>query len=142
MPKIMKTLNNISRCQAYYRTEKIKIDKIPASHHTFILFISRNPGRAQEEIARELCLNKSTVTRTLNQLENNGYIKRTANPEDKRQYLIFPTDKLLGILPDIREIAKNWNNAISDGIPENELEIFHSVLSRMEEKAKKIISEL
>lgn len=142
MPKIMKTLNSISRCQAYYRTEKMKAEKIPASHHTFILFISQNPGHSQEEIARELCLSKSTVTRTLNQLENNGCIKRTPNTEDKRQYLITPTEKLFEILPEIRKISKEWNESISEGISDEELNIFYSVLSKMEEKSKKIISEL
>ncbi len=142
MPKIMKSLNSISRCQATYRSEKLKADGICACHHAFILMITKEPGRSQEELTREICLNKSTVTRTLAHLEKYGYITRMPNPDDKRQFLVYPTDKMMEILPEVRAIAAEWNNCISDGIAENELEIFHSVLERMENKAKTIVREL
>lgn len=136
MPRIMKSLNSISRCQATYRSEKLKADGICACHHTFILIISQNPGRSQEELTREICLNKSTVARALNHLESCGYITRTPNPDDKRRFLVYPTDKMLEILPEVRAIAKEWNDCITEGISDDELEIFHSVLRRMESKAK------
>ncbi len=142
MRGIMKSLNIISRCQATYRSEKLKADGICACHHAFILNISKTPGRSQEELTREICLNKSTVARTLNHLENYGYITRTPNPDDKRQFLVYPTEKMLGILPEVRMIAVEWNECISEGISEDELEIFHSVLNRMESKAKSIVREL
>ena len=142
MPKIMKSLNIISRCQAIYRSEKLKADGICAGHHAFILSISKNPGHSQEDLSREICLNKSTVARTLNHLESFGYISRNPNPDDKRQFLVYPTEKMLEILPEVREISKEWNDCISEGISEEELEIFHSVLSRMECKAKSKIQEL
>lgn len=142
MRGIMKSLNSISRCQAAYRSEKLKADGICACHHAFILIISKTPGCSQEELTREMCLNKSTVARTLSHLENCGYITRTPNPDDKRQVLVYPTDKLLEILPKVRMIAGEWNECIAKGISEDELEIFHSVLNRMEAKAKSIVREL
>ncbi|MBR3869132.1 MAG: MarR family transcriptional regulator [Clostridia bacterium] len=142
MPKIMKKLNSISRCQATYRNAKFIADGICANHHAFILIISKNPGYSQEDITREICLNKSTVARTLNHLESYGYITRTANPEDKRQFLVYPTEKMLDILPGVKAVSDEWNNYITKGLSETELEIFHSVLNRMEEKAKQIIREL
>ncbi len=142
MPKIMKSLNSISRCQAIYRSEKLKADGICACHHVFILIISKNPGYSQEELAGKICLNKSTVARTLNHLEKYGYITRTLNPEDKRQFLVYPTDKMLKILPDARAVSKEWNDSLTKGISAEELEIFHSVLQRMEIRAKSIVQEL
>lgn len=141
MPKIMKSLNRISRCQATYRSEKLKAEGICACHHAFILIISKNPGRSQEEITREICLNKSTVARALTHLEKYGYITRTSNPDDKRQFLVYPTDKMLKILPEVKTISVEWNSFITEGISKEELEIFHSVLHRMESKAKSIVRE-
>lgn len=142
MPFIMKTLNSISRCQATYRNEKVVADGICAAHHAFILIISRNPGFSQEDITREICLNKSTVARTLNHLESYGYIKRTPNPEDKRQILVYPTEKMNEILPQVRAVTREWNELLTRSISKEELEVFHSVLSRLEESAKGIIREL
>ena len=142
MRRFMKTLNSISRCQAYYRNKTVQFDGITANHHAFMLFIANHKGCSQEEIAKELCINKSTVTRSIDQLEKSGYVKRIPNINDKREYLIFPTEKFEQILPSIRNASNNWNMAISEDIPDEEIEIFYSVLSRIEEKAKKIVSEL
>ena len=136
MPKFMKMLNNISRSQSIFRAGKLKADGICAAHHTYIFAICKNPGSSQEELAKEICLNKSTIARALNQLEEKGYILREPNEQDKRSLLVYPTEKMLELLPKVRQIAKEWNSTISADIDQQELEIFHSVLKRMEEKAK------
>ncbi len=137
MPKIMKDMNIISRCQLSYRSEMIK-DGLCGCHHSFVLAICRRPGMTQDEISRELCLNKSTVARALTHLEERGYVKREPKPEDKRSVLVFPTDKMEEILPTVREITVKWNEMLSEDIPDSELEIFVSVLNKMSEKARKI----
>lgn len=139
MPKIMKTLNNISRCQAIYRKELIKVDGLSACHFAFVLLISRKEGLSQEEIAKEICLNKSTVTRTLSYLEEKGYIVRKANSNDKRQILVFPTQKMAEIAPVVRNVSKDWNSLLTQEISEEELQIFYSVLNKMENRARAII---
>ena len=141
MPRFMKSLNNISRSQATFRSERVVREGLCASHHAFVLTICRHPGRSQEEIASELCLNKSTVTRALAHLEEQGYIRREQSLEDKRQFLVFPTEKMLDALEEIRNVSREWNLLISEGISENELEIFYSVLSKMEQRAKEIIDK-
>ncbi len=142
MPKIMKTLNNISRCQSNYRSNKLGTDRLCVGHHAFVLAICRNPGSSQEMLSRELCLNKSTVARTLNHLEEKGFIKREANAENKRETLVFPTEKMLDILPEVRAITDEWNELLVSEIPQEELTVFYSVLSHIEGKAREIIKGL
>ncbi len=138
MPRIMKMLNNISRCQASYRSEKLCCEGISACHHAFILTIGRAPGLTQEEVARELCLNKSTVTRTLAHLESHGYILRKSNPDDKREILVYPTKAMLEILPAVRAIARDWNSGITEGIAEEDMAVFYAVLQKLERGAKRV----
>ena len=138
MPRFMKTLNNISRSQSVFRSERLKAEGICAAHHTFILAICLHSGSSQEELSREICLNKSTVARTVGYLEEKGYVRREANLNDKRSFLVYPTDKMLEIFPLVSNITREWNERISEDIPVEELEAFYSVLSRMEEKAKKL----
>ena len=140
MPKFMKSLNNISRSQLTYRSECLKADGICATHHSFILAICHNAGRSQEELSRELCLNKSTVARTLGFLEEKGYVRREANALDKRSFLVYPTDKMYEIYPLVVSITRDWNELLCEDIPSKDLEIFFSVLSKMEQKAKAITS--
>lgn len=139
MPKFMKMLNNISRSQALYRHRRVSADDLHTGHYAFVLSICRNPGRSQEELARELCINKSTVARNLNYLEENGYITREPLPNDKRQFSVYPTEKMLSVLPQVRQCSDEWMELLSYGIPEDELSVFNSVLERMQIRAREII---
>lgn len=141
MSKFMKMLNNISRSQAIYRSNKITADDLQSSHYAYVLTICREPGRSQEDIARELCVNKSTAARNINYLEEKGYVVRQPLPNDKRQLSVCPTEKMLAVLPEIRNASKEWMELLSEDIPEAELEIFDSVLSRMQKRAREIIAK-
>ena len=139
MPLFMKLLNNISRSQAVFRHSKISADDLHPAHYAFAIGICKNPGRSQEELARELCLNKSTVARALTVLEERGYVKRESLPPDTRQFAVPPTEKMLAVLPEIRRASREWVDLLSEDIPKEELEVFNSVLERMEQKARRII---
>ena len=139
MLKFMKMLNNISRSQAIYRQSQIPAEDLQSSHYAYVLAICRESGRSQEELARELCVNKSTVARNLNFLEKNGYISRQPLATNKRQFSVYPTEKMRAVLPDVRAVSAQWMTLLAEDIPQHELEIFHTVLTRMETKARQII---
>ena len=121
-----------------FRSDRLEGDLCPA-HHLFVFSICHHPGRSQDELARTLCLNKSTVTRTLGVLEERGYVRRELNPQDKRQTLVYPTERMQALLPKIKSIAAEWNELLTEGISEEETEIFNSVLQRMEDNARRAI---
>ncbi len=141
MPRFMKMLNNICRSQAIYRHSRISAEDLQSSHYAFILAICREPGRSQEELARELCVNKSTVARNINYLEEQGYLSRIPLPQDKRQFSVFPTQKALEILPEIKSASAEWMTLLSEGISQDELDTFNAVLQQMQEKAREIITQ-
>ena len=141
MSEFMKMLNNISRSQAIFRHNKISEKDIQSSQYAFILAICRQPGRSQEELAKELCVNKSTVARNLNYLEEKGYVLRKPFPDDKRQFEVYPTEKAFEVLPEIKEASIEWMKLLSEDIPQSELDIFDSVLRKMESKAREIIEK-
>ncbi|MBE6959418.1 MAG: MarR family transcriptional regulator [Ruminococcaceae bacterium] len=141
MSRFMKMLNNICRSQAIYRNSRVLADDLQSSHYAFILAICREPGRSQEDLARELCVNKSTVARNVNYLEEKGYVTRNPLPQDKRQVSVFPTEKALCVLPEIKAASAEWMILLSEGISQAELDTFDSVLKRMQEKAREIIEQ-
>ena len=46
---------------------------------------------------------------------------------------------MLSVLPEVREASAKWMTLLSEGIPEEELDTFNSVLERMESRAREII---
>ena len=141
MLRFMKMLNNISRSQAIYRHNRVSASDLQTGHYAFVLVICANPGRSQDEIAKELCINKSTVTRNLTCLEEKGYIARTPLPNDKRQFSVHPTEKMLAVLPEVKRASVEWMTLLFEGIPEEELKVFDSVLQRMEARAREIVEK-
>ena len=141
MSKFMKMLNNISRSQAIYRHNRVSAEDLLPHQYAFVLTICNEPGRSQEEIAHELCINKSTVARNLNALEENGYIIRTPLAHDKRQFSVHPTEKMTAALPEIKAASVEWMRLLSDGISDEELAVFNSVLERMQARAGELIEK-
>ena len=140
MPKFMKSLNIISRCQYAFRAKHSE-NGINAIHHSLVLAICREPGRSQDELAKDICIDKSGVARALASLETSGFVERKTDPENKRKTLVFPTEKLIDKISSVRSVTADWNRLVSEGISEEEFAVFQSVLFRMEKNARKIIEE-
>ncbi|MBR6572652.1 MAG: MarR family transcriptional regulator [Clostridia bacterium] len=138
MPTIMRKISVISRCANLYRAENSTL-KIHGGYHSYITAICKYPGSSQDFLAKYLCKNKSSVTRHLTFLENEGFISRKVSAEDKREMLVYPTQKMKDILPETYEIARKWNSLLTADIDEEELEIFNNVLDKMFLTAKKTI---
>ena len=138
MPTLMRRINVISRCSVMYKSERLS-GELSGCHHPFVMCITRNPGMSQDEIARRICLNKSTVTRALSYLEEHGFVTREADKEDKRILRVFPTDKMKDAYPAVKSLSAEWNALISDGISEEDMKVFDAVLEKIEARAKEIV---
>ena len=46
---------------------------------------------------------------------------------------------MLNVLPEIKKASSKWMTLLSEGIPQEELDIFNSVLERMQERAREIV---
>ena len=136
MYRIMRKINLVSRCQTLYLADQLRDTGIGPCHHSYLLTIARRPGISQEELAKEICVNKSSVARNLANLENQGYIERKSSPQDKRVLQVYPTEKLLEVLPQVRLATKAWNAYLTADFTEEEMEQFQHVLDRIVERAK------
>jgi len=133
---MMRLINRTTRLGEMYRNEKMKQYGLKGMHHTYILNICNNPGVTQERLAEIIFVNKSNVTRQLNNLEKAGYVKRSPDPKDGRKLLVYPTDKAHVVYPKVAEILKGWNEIIMEGFSIEEKEQLEKDLSKIMQKAK------
>lgn len=124
--------------QTIFRRENLDLELAP-TYHTYVLAICRIPGVTQDALARDICVNKSTVARRLDWLEAEGYVFREADKADKRCLLVYPTEKMKELLPQIKKIAAEWTKVLTSGISEEELSLFESVLMRMVECGERAV---
>jgi DNA-binding MarR family transcriptional regulator len=135
MPSLTRYINIVSRCAAIWRADKLEGTELGDQHHSYILVVCRHPGISQDTIARRLFLNKSNVTRSLAYLEEHGFVTRERDREDRRQTLVYPTEKAFEVLPRVREIIKGWNSYITEDFTEEELEMYFAMTRRIAERA-------
>ena len=138
MSNLLWNMGQINRCGGMYRTARLPENAPPPFHHNFITAICEHPGYSQDQLSRLLCLNKSTVTRRLTYLEENGFVTRSPSDVDKRVMLVYPTDKAHELLPQISKLTSEWIDAITDGIPAQDLAVFYSVLSSITTRAREL----
>lgn len=141
MGALMKYINRVSRCSILFKSGKLEHEGLNAYQHVYIRNICREPGISQDCLAKSIYVNKSSVTRQLALLEQNGFIYRTPGHKDKRVMQVFPTQKALDILPEVKRLSDEWENFITAGLTEEERSSFVSILERIMAKAAEKVNE-
>ncbi|WP_167848854.1 MarR family winged helix-turn-helix transcriptional regulator [Methanolobus halotolerans] len=103
---------------------------IGSGQFPFMMCLLHHDGISQESLTRSLNCDRATGTRALNKLEKCGYVRREANPQDKRAYCVFLTEKAIHLGPVIRKASSQINDVIFKGFTGEEKAIFISMITR------------
>jgi len=87
----------------------------------------------QRDLATQLQKDKSIIVRQINCLLDNQYVVRLTNKDDKRIKNLILTKKGFEILNQMKEIASELSNKLLSGVSQNDFEIFHKVLLKIQE---------
>lgn len=118
-------IHNISLNQQKYM--KSKLDGLDFDHNMrYIIFIYDNPNCSQEDIVNMFGQSKGNIAKILKKFEDDGYIKRQTNPENRRKYMLNTTKKGSEIVPKIRQISKDWENEV--GITDADYELKQRIM--------------
>lgn len=63
------------------------------AHHRVLHFVNRRPGMVVAELLSILRITKQSLGPVLRQLVKSGHLVQVAGPEDRRQRLLYPTQK-------------------------------------------------
>jgi MarR family transcriptional regulator for hemolysin len=139
MPPISRSLTVIMRCADNYRGKRLAPLGLTACQAPYILYCCHHPGASQEQIASWLHTSPSSATRQLAALEENGFITREISDKDRRLILVSPTDKARAVVPQIREINRDWQEAITRGMRDEEKETLLKLLEMMRGEAIRLL---
>ena len=95
------------------------------------LFRNRETDVFQKDLEEYLEIKGSSVTSILDNLEKNGYVRREAVDYDGRLKKLAITENAYAIEEDIVERVNGYMYSLFRGIPEEEREVFYSVLCKM-----------
>lgn len=135
--ELNKTSRNIKRFLDCGKN-KPYIDKITGNHGHIIGFIYENREKDlfQKDIETKFNIRPSTASNMLRIMEKNGLIERKSSKDDARLKRVVLTKKSL----DIHEVVMNdlhaFNEKMTEGISEDELTLFFSVLDKINNNIK------
>lgn len=108
---IIAWIHNISLNQQKYLKSKIK--EYDFGHNVrYLMFIYDNPNCSQEDLVNMFCQSKGNIAKILKKFEDEGYIKREINPQNRRKYMLNTTDKANELILEFRQISKDWDRAV------------------------------
>ncbi len=118
----------IYRKHAKYLNKKMESVNLTFGLYPFLIEVYNNDGISQEDLAKILYLNESTVTRNLEKLEKRGFILRT--PE-KRKKIITITDEGKKVAKMVMDYDEKWDEIIKKDLNEEEYNTFKKTLIKI-----------
>ncbi|WP_035074739.1 MarR family winged helix-turn-helix transcriptional regulator [Maridesulfovibrio zosterae] len=96
--------------------EKLEAIGITYCQIGFLMESLLNPGRTQDELSLILSIDKGATARTIAKLEKLKFLYREENPDNRRQKLVYPTDKAKEIHEDLTAVLMNANEEMLSGL--------------------------
>lgn len=97
---------------------------IPDSYRTIIMYLNREPGANQKNIAEFANITTAAVNQTVKEMIANGYLEKETDETDRRYTKLYLTDKGKEIAQKLREKLRISDEVITAAItPEKEAEM-------------------
>lgn len=103
----------------------------------FLRILHKKDGVSQEHIAEQLHMNKGTVARALQKLEQAGFIKRRPSQKDRRVKEVYLTRKAFDTKKIFMKLVNKYTDDVLDGFTDQERETALVLLRRMGENVER-----
>lgn len=113
-------ISQIHRKNNIFITKRLSKYGIGSGQYMFLLKLYNQDGINQEALADSLFIDKGTTARAIKILEEEGFVYRVKDKNDKRAYEIYLTDKAKYIKDDVFNILKEWESIITFNLTNEE----------------------
>lgn len=120
-----------------HRRREVRIEQelkgvgLPMSVWRTLLAVQRMEPCTMNELAKHTTLERSSLTRTLDQMEDGGMVTRRTPPHDRRQVLVALTPEGRAAYERGLAAIRDWNRAALDRLPTDRLETLLQVLGEV-----------
>ena len=137
MSQFSSNFNAVDRYLRRYRREYMAPLGLKGIHARLFMAICRTPGCSQDQLAKRMWFDKSTIARQMELLEKKGFITRQPSEKDKRVLCVYPTEAMLQFQPGLQAAMEQWENTLLQDLNEEEKAQLNSLLSRIRQRVNK-----
>lgn len=120
MERMGKIINRLATLNRNDSNQRLKEYNLTGNEGAILMILKKNPEIYQEDIIKELQVDKSAVTRLLQNMVNKKLVKRIQSPDDKRYYLIVITKQGLEKQKLVDNVFSKKDRDIVAGLSKNE----------------------
>jgi len=95
--------------------------------------LQRRDGQRQQDLANFVHKDKTLITRIIDSMEKRDLVVRVPDRLDRRQKLIYLTNKGKRLQEELMQIAQKTSLEAQQGIKEEHLDIFTNVLTKIQD---------
>jgi len=113
------------------------------AHHRVLYFVCLRPGMPVADLLEILKITKQSLARVLRQLIDNGYVEQKTGRSDRRQRLLFATDKGRELFSTLSATqASRINDAIASLPPDARKTVTHFLVSMVDPQDRETLDRL
>jgi DNA-binding MarR family transcriptional regulator len=127
----------VSRLAWEYAREKMDADGLSNVQSKVCIAIYNDPGLSQDDVARVLGMDKSSIAKLIAKLMDGKYVTRQTNPQDRREYKLYLDERgekaTLELVSYLNEFQERFITSIRPELLDELNEVLNSILEASEE---------
>jgi len=121
----------ISRLSYAFIKKRLHKTRLRRGQFFFLKILSKNDGMSQNELSDLLSIDKATTARAIKRLLLSGYVRKTADPSDRRVNRLYLTTEGRKVCIELQQISEELEEHLLEGFSSEEKHCLFEFLKRM-----------
>lgn len=140
-PPFGSLLSMMHRNHQIYLNTALKSYGLSAGQFPALMYLYHHPGCMQEAITRHFTIDKGTVARAIQRLEEEGYVTKEIDPENRRAVQLDLTEKALAVCEEVHAIESAWEERLFSDYDETTSFVIREQIFRLTEQSHRIVAD-
>ncbi len=137
MKEVLREIGMIARALDSISNIEFKQYDLTKGQYLYLVRICEHPGIIQEKLAEMIKVDRTTAARSIQKLEDNGFIVKKDDPHNKKIKKLFPTEKGKSVYPYLKREHDYSDRVALTGFSESEAETLYNLLHRVRTNVEK-----
>lgn len=124
-------LNKTALLSKAHFNNYLKEYDISPEQWSLVFRVVERSGLTQKELSDSTYKDQANITRSIDRLEQKGFLKRIENPNDRRSFQLVPTQDAIALVERIIPLSQAFNAELTQGFSEEETKMLIALLNKV-----------
>lgn len=124
-------LNKTALLSKAHFNNYLKEYDISPEQWSLVFRVVERSGLTQKELSDSTYKDQANITRSIDRLEQKGFLKRIENPNDRRSFQLIPTQDAIALVERIIPLSQAFNAELTQGFSEEETKMLIALLNKV-----------